>query len=98
MLGFGTCENVVDTVMRSGNRGDKVLWLQQMLFDLGYISESDLTGGFGSNTKQAVISIQKDVLERDTASGIADRETVQMIEKMWNDMVFDSPDSWLVTE
>ena len=96
VLGFGLPEDRVDTVMRLGNKGDKVLWLQQMLHDLGYLEEIHLTGGFGSHTKQAVIAFQKTVLERTETSGIADRETLQAIEEMWNQEQDADPDNWLV--
>ena len=39
----------VGTTMRYGNRGDKVLWLQQALHTLGYLEEKHLTGAFGQH-------------------------------------------------
>lgn len=58
VLGFGACEDVVGTTMRYGNRGDKVLWLQQALHTLGYLEEKHLTGAFGGNTRRAVMDFQ----------------------------------------
>lgn len=98
VLGFGTCENVADTTMRSGNSGDKVLWLQKALNRLGLLEERHLTGAYGGNTKQAVIAFQKQYMEDKSANGIADRETQQLIEQMLDEMQYNDPDSWLVEE
>lgn len=98
VLGFGTCENVADTTMRSGNSGDKVLWLQEALNALGLLEERHLTGSYGGNTKQAVADFQKEYMEGKAVSGIADRETQQLIEAMLNEIQYNDPDSWLVEE
>ena len=98
VLGFGACEDVVDTTMRSGNRGDKVLWLQQALNRLGLLEDRHLTGSFGSNTRGAVMEFQERHMLDKTVTGIADRETQQEIERQLNEMLFNDPDSWLVEE
>lgn len=98
VLGFGTCEDVVGTTMRSGNRGDKVLWLQQSLNALGLLEERHLTGAFGGNTRRAVIAFQTEHMEGKTANGLADRETQQAIEAALQELIFNNPDSWLVEE
>lgn len=98
VLGFGLCEDLVDTTMRVGNRGDKVLALQQRLNALGLLEERHMTGGFGSNTKRAIMAFQSGHMTGKSATGLADRETQQAIEKEYNDTVFNSPDSWLVGE
>lgn len=98
VLGFGTCENVADTTMRSGNSGDKVLWLQEALNALGLLEERHLTGSYGGNTKQAVADFQKEYMEGKAANGIADRETQQLIEAMLDEIQYNDPDSWLVEE
>lgn len=98
ILGFGLPEDRVDTVMRLGNKGDKVLVLQTRLHDLGYLAEKHLTGGFGSNTKQAVIAFQKAELGRSDANGIVDRQTNQAIEALWLENVDDRPETWLVED
>lgn len=97
VLGFGACENVVDTTMRSGNTGDKVLLLQQALNKLGLLEERHLTGTFGSNTKRAVMDFQA-AMENQTVNGIAGRETQQAIEEALNQILYNDPDSWLVTD
>lgn len=97
VLGFGACEDVVDTTMRSGNAGDKVLLLQQALNQLGLLEERHLTGAFGSNTKRAVMDFQA-AMENQPVNGIAGRETQQAIEAALNEVLYNTPDSWLVTD
>ncbi len=98
VLGFGTCQDVVDTTIRSGNRGDKVLKLQQDLNRLGLLDERHLTGGYGGNTKRAVMNFQQNHMTGKTPTGIADRETQQAIEQLLIETIYDDPDTWLVTE
>jgi len=95
VLGFGACEDVVDTTIRSGNSGDKVLVLQKNLVALGFLEEKHETGTFGSNTKAAVMAYQK-TMEGKAATGIADRETQQAIEAAIQQLEYDTPDNWLV--
>ncbi|MDD3410277.1 MAG: peptidoglycan-binding protein, partial [Eubacteriales bacterium] len=97
VLGFGACEDVADTTMRYGNRGDKVLVLQQRLNQLGFLAESDMTGTFGSNTKAAVAAWQE-TMEDKTVTGIADRETQQAIEAEIERLENATPETWLVVE
>lgn len=96
VLGFGLCEDLVDTTMRSGNQGDKVLKLQQSLNRLGLLAERHLTGGYGGNTKKAVMDFQQDYMEDKAVTGIADRETQQAIEAMLIEVIFEDPLTWLV--
>ena len=97
VLGFGACEDVVGTTMRYGNRGDKVLWLQEALHTLGYLEEKHLTGAFGGNTRSAVMAFQSG-MEGKTVNGLADRETQQAIAAMLAEITYNDPNSWLVTE
>lgn len=98
VLGFGTCQDVADTTMRSGNIGDKVLELQQWLNELGLLDDIHLTGAFGGNTKAAVARFQEELMEDKTATGIADRQTQQAMEMMLADIINNSPDSWEVVD
>ena len=98
VLGFGACEDVVDTTMRSGCSGDKVLLLQKRLTALGYLTEINQTGSYGSHTKAAVAEFQQDMGCGQSVNGIADRQTQQAIEADIYQMEFDSPDTWLVGE
>lgn len=95
VLGFGACEDVVDTTIRSGNSGDKVLALQKNLVVLGFLEEKHETGTFGSNTKAAVMDYQK-TMDGKAVTGIADRETQQAIEAAIEQLEYDTPDTWLV--
>ena len=52
MLGFGACEDVADTTIRTGCSGDKVLALQQQLTSWAFLRKNTPTGTFGSNTKR----------------------------------------------
>ena len=97
VLGFGVCEDVVDTTMRGGNRGDKVLLLQQRLHQLGYLDEQHLTGAYGGNTKAAVAEFQRTMPDK-TVTGIADMETQLAIDAAITQLEFESPDTWLVVD
>ena len=97
VLGFGACEDVVDTTMRSGCRGDKVLALQRSLQQLGLLEAQHLTGSFGSNTKAAVTAFQQ-TMPGKAANGIADLETQLAIEAAVQQLEFDTPENWLVEE
>jgi len=97
VLGFGACEDVVDTTMRNGCKGDKVQVLQQRLNQLGFLADKDITGTFGANTRAAVIAYQE-TMKGKTANGIADRETQQAIEAEIAQQIFDSPKTWLVED
>ncbi|MEG2251864.1 MAG: peptidoglycan-binding protein, partial [Clostridia bacterium] len=98
VLGFGVCEDVVGTTMRSGNRGDKVLKLQQALNKLGLLEERHLTGAYGGNTKRAVRTFQSEHRENQAATGVADRQTQQAIEAELSAVAYDTPDTWLVED
>ncbi|MDD3214413.1 MAG: peptidoglycan-binding protein [Eubacteriales bacterium] len=98
VLGFGTCEDVVDTTMRFGCSGDKVLLLQQRLTELGYLTAINQTGAYGSHTKAAVCEYQQAMGCGQSVNGIADRETQQAIEAEILQNEFNSPDTWLVEE
>ncbi len=98
VLGFGLCQDIVDTTLRLGNQGDKVLKLQQDLNALGMLDERHLTGGYGGNTKRAVMNFQQQHMPGKTPTGIADRETQQALEQMLNESVYNNPDTWLVTD
>lgn len=69
VLGFGLCEDLVDTTMRSGNEGDKVLALQQNLYQLGFLDELHLTGAYGSHTRAAVMALQQEFLPGHAVNG-----------------------------
>ncbi len=97
VLGFGVCQDVADTTMRSGCRGDKVLALQKKLTALGYLEEKNQTGDYGSNTRAAVAAYQQAMADQ-PVTGIADRKTQQAIEADIVRREFASPDTWLVAD
>jgi len=98
VLGFGTCQDVADTTMRSGCSGDKVLALQQQLTTLGFLEEIHQTGTYGSHTKAAVAAYQEAMDDGQPVTGIADRNTQQAIEADVYRTEYESPDTWLVGE
>lgn len=98
VLGFGMPEDRIDTTIRYGNRSQKVLELQQSLHLIGMLEERHLTGTCGANTKQALIRFQTECMEGKTPTGIADRETQQAIADRVYELIYNSPDTWLVEE
>ncbi|MDD6142516.1 MAG: CHAP domain-containing protein [bacterium] len=98
VLGFGLPEDRVDTTIRYNCSGDKVLRLQQWLNKLGILAQRHLTGTVGTNTKNAIIAFQRDYMQGKALTGIADRETQQALEELLEDILYDTPDTWLVTE
>ena len=98
ILGFGLCDDLVDTTMRSGNAGDKVLMLQESLWRIGLLEERHLTGTFGGNTKQAVMDFQRTQMEDKAVTGIADRETQQALRFLLLETIYEDPETWLVDD
>ena len=98
ILGFGLCEDVVDTAIRLNCRGDKVTVLQQRLNALGYLASRHITGACGSNTRAAYTAFQKDYLPEEPLTGVAGRKLQQAIEEQYMRLVFDEADTWLVEE
>ena len=47
-------------LMKSGNTGDDVRDVQEMLIARGYLEENDADGSFGPRTEQAVLAFQQD--------------------------------------
>ena len=98
ILGFGLCDDLVDTTMRSGNAGDKVLMLQESLWRIGLLEERHLTGTFGGNTRQAVMDFQRTQMEDKAVTGIADRETQQALRFLLLETIYEDPETWLVDD
>ena len=51
----------------------------------------------GGNTRRAVMDFQVG-MEGKTVNGLADRETQQAIAAALNEMTYNDPNSWLVTD
>ena len=98
ILGFGVCEDIIGTTMRFGNKGDKVLALQQDLNFLGLLEERNVTGEFGSNTRAAVSAYQRERMTGQEANGVADMATQQAIAAEMEWIRFYDPNNWLVME
>ena len=73
--------------LREGDEGSAVLELQTMLKELGYYY-GDLTGRFGSLTKQAVRKFQDD--QDLTVDGIAGNKTLNLLRSMTGNSTGDS--------
>ena len=97
VLGFGTPVKVAGTTIRSGNRGDAVLALQQDLYALGFLEERHLTGAFGGHTKSAVTAFQK-TIDGKTPNGIADMETQITLANRIALATFNANETWLVVD
>ncbi len=98
VLGYGLCEDILGTTMRFGNTGDKVLELQQALYELGYLEERHLTGTYGSNTRAAVTLFQQEAMHEENPNGIANLYTQRAITEMLRNKRFNTPENWMVTE
>ncbi|MBQ8150677.1 MAG: CHAP domain-containing protein [Clostridia bacterium] len=98
VLGYGLCEDIIGTAMRFGNTGDKVLQLQKDLCELGYLEERHLTGTYGSNTRAAVVRFQQEAMYEENPNGIANIYTQQAIAAMLEEVRYNSPECWLVTD
>lgn len=66
--------------LKRGDSGEDVLWLQQMLFETGFIFEEP-DGVFGGNTEKAVKWFQEYALLDQT--GVADDRTIDSLYACW---------------
>lgn len=96
ILGYGTVHDVVDYTMRAGNRGQKVLALQQKLCYLGYLDESKVTGYYGSGTTAAVRTFQNNHDLKVT--GIANINMQRVLDRKYDQAVDSDPATWLVVD
>lgn len=96
ILGFGLSQDRVDTTIRFGNQGDKVLRLQQNLNRIGMLDERHITGTCGSNTRAAIEDFQRAFMPDKLANGIADLETQQAIHYQVIQVEFNDPANWQV--
>lgn len=83
VMGYGTVYDLVDTVLRSGSEGVKVLALQEKLQYLGYLDAQYVTGTYGPSTIQAVTQFQTDTGK--TPTGIANHHTQLTLQQMYHD-------------
>ena len=66
--------------LKRGDSGEDVLWLQQMLFETGFIFEEP-DGVFGGNTERAIKWFQEYALLEQT--GVADDRTLDSLYACW---------------
>ena len=96
ILGYGTVHDVADWTMRAGNRGQKVLELQQKLCYLGYLDESRVDGHYGSGTTAAVRTFQNNHDLKVT--GIANINMQRVLDRKYEQAVDADPATWLVVD
>ncbi|MBR4080294.1 MAG: peptidoglycan-binding protein [Clostridia bacterium] len=96
ILGYGTVHDVADYTMRSGNRGAKVLALQEKLCYLGYLDESRVDGHYGSGTVAAVRTFQNNHGLKVT--GIANINMQRVLDRKYTEAVDSDPATWLVVD
>ena len=98
VLGFGICSDQIDTAMRVGCSGDKVLELQKVLHAMGYLESEYVTGTYLSSTKSAIAAFQRENMNERHYYGVADRETVQLLQILYEQDNRYNPENWLVEE
>ena len=96
ILGFGTVHDVMDITMRSGCSGEKVRALQEKLIYLGYMTEGQNGGTYGSGTMQAVTAFQAD--EGLKQHGIANIATQAALDERYNQALDQDPATWLILD
>ncbi len=96
ILGYGTVKDLADVTMRAGNKGEKVLQLQNKLVELELIKPQDADGVFGGKTLAAIKTFQKGNMTDKNASGIADMETQLAIGDEIERRRDSDPANWVV--
>ena len=82
--------------MRAGNKGKKVLALQEKLCYLGYLDESRVDGSYGSSTTAAVRTFQNNHGLKVT--GIANINMQRVLNRKYDEAVDSDPATWLVVD
>ena len=96
ILGYGTVRDVAEMTMSFGNRGNKVLLLQEKLAYLGYLDTSLVTGRFGDGTSEAVRSFQ--LAHGLPANAVADLETQTLLTREYDRKYESDPEIWTVAD
>lgn len=96
VMGYGTVYDLVDTVLRSGSEGVKVLALQEKLQYLGYLDAQYVTGTYGPSTIQAVTKFQEDTGK--TPTGIANHHTQLTLQELYHDAYWSNDLNFQVSE
>ena len=96
ILGYGTVHDAADWTMRSGCTGEKVRELQEKMIYLGYLPDGSADGRYGTATRQAIESLQRD--SNVTVNGIANIATQQALEVAMQRAIAADPATWLVVD
>ena len=94
ILGYGTVRELTDFVLKQGNQGKKVEFLQQCLYDLGYLDLQYVNGTFGPSTASAVRAYQK--FKGKQATGIANQHTQLDLKNDTIEKYMQTPQLWAV--
>ena len=96
ILGYGTVYDVAGWTMRSGNTGEKVRQLQEKLVTLGYLTEEQVDGSYGTATAEAIQAYQATIGEKQ--SGIATMTTQQRMDRDITRQIYESPETLIVVD
>lgn len=96
ILGYGTVHDVADWTMRSGCSGEKVRQLQEKLTTIGFMTEAQIDGIYGTVTTNAVTAYQRYIGEKE--SGIANLATQQQLDRDYRQTLADAPQTWQVVD
>ncbi len=81
--------------VKPGDRGDEVKAMQELLHDLGWLSETP-DGVYGRKTQSALLSFQMHAGL--PANGVADEATMASLQKEWNARFGNEPPAFCTTE
>ena len=96
ILGYGTVYDLADLVIKGGCEGRKVTDLQQMLNDVGLLSDTYVTGTYGNHTAEAIRAFQKS--QGIDQTGVAGQQTQLALLKYTERYREEHPEYWEVTE
>ena len=96
ILGYGTVHDVADITLMQGHQGEKVRRLQEKLAYLSLLDESQVSGRFGAETRDAVKRFQAARGLRE--NGVATMETQLLLDSEFTARYEADPAVWLVTE
>ena len=95
ILGYGTVYDLADLVIKNGCEGKKVQKLQQMLNDVGLLSDIYVTGTYGNHTADAIRAFQK--AQGIEQTGVAGQQTQLALMTYTERYREEHPEYWEVT-
>ena len=96
VMGYGTVRDLADIVMQSGNTGQKVQELQDMLCYLGYLDAQYATGTYGPSTVEAVRAFQQATDKVPT--GIANHHTQLTLQHIYEETYWQDDANFIVRD